>query len=31
MREGYGAAPPLAIAPRGMPLVNREVPDQDIR
>ena len=31
MREGYGAVPPLAVAPRGMPLVNREAPDQDIR
>jgi len=31
VREGYGIAPPLALDPRGMPSVNREAPDQDIR
>lgn len=31
VQEGYRAAPPLAVDPRGMPSVNREVPDEDIR
>jgi len=31
VREGYGAAPPVAVDPQGMPSVNREAPDQDIR
>ena len=31
VREGYGAAPPVAVDPQEMPSVNREAPDQDIR
>ena len=31
VREGYGATPPLALDPRGMPSVNREASDEGIR